>query len=179
VNLEDYEDEAQPYVLVEGPRWADAEFYGKWLLAAAKANALWQEAMKDPCFMKKVDRLMIISIPDFSITATVLLSWLEKNLASLVVALYEEEGEDFVMLVEMGFFVRTGERYQMVIPTRLNMTKVKAAMLKLAQTEDEQYCLHPEYLVATMSYAQTKEWQARLHQMSQDHRCADRDLLLN
>ena len=176
---EDCEDRPQHYVLVEGPRWADAEFYGKWLLAAAKANALWQQSMKDPSFVKKVDRLMITSVPDFSITATVLLSWLEKNLAYLVVELYEAEGEDFVMMVEMGFFVRTGERYQMVIPTRLNMKKVKAAMLKLAQTEDEQYYLHPEYLVATMSYAQTKEWQARLHQMSQDHRCADRDLLLS
>ena len=27
------------------PRWGDAEFYGKWLLAAAKAEALWKEAM--------------------------------------------------------------------------------------------------------------------------------------
>src|SRR5262249_44470636 len=137
------------------------------------------EVMKDPRFMKMVDRLMITSVPDFSITATVLLSWLEKNLTSLVVELYEAEGEDFVMMVEMGFFVRTGERYQMAIPTRLNMRKIKAAMLKLAQTEDEQYYLHPEYLVATMPYAQTKEWQARLYQMSQDHRCADRDLLLS
>ena len=83
------------------------------------------------------------------------------------------------MMVEMGFFVRTSERYQMMIPTSLNMKKVRAAMLKLAQTEDEQYYLHPEHLVVTMPYAQTKEWQARLHQMSQDHRCADRDLLLS
>jgi hypothetical protein len=73
----------------------------------------------------------------------------------------------------------TGERYQFVIPTQLNMPKFKAAMLKLAQTEDEQCCLHPEYLVATMSYAQTKEWQARLHEMDEDRRCADRDLLLS
>ena len=83
------------------------------------------------------------------------------------------------MMVEMGFFVRTGERYQMVIPTRLNMKKVKTAMLKLAETEDDHYDLHPEYLVATMRYTQTKEWQARLRQMSQDHRCADRNLLLS
>jgi hypothetical protein len=179
MNLEHHVDEAQAYVLVEGPRWADAEFYGKWLLAAAKANALFQEAMKDPCFMKQIDRLMVASVPDFSITATVLLSQLEKNLASLVVDLYEEEGDDFVMMFEMRFFIRTGERYQMVIPTQLNMKKVKAAVLKLAQTEDELYYLHPEYLVATMSYAQTKEWQARLHRMSQEHRCADRDLLLS
>jgi hypothetical protein len=43
------------------------------------------------------------------------------------------------MMVEMGFFVLTGERYQMVIPPRLNMDRVKMAALKLAETEDEEY----------------------------------------
>ena len=32
----------KPYVLVEGPRWDDAEFYRRWLLAAGKAEALWK-----------------------------------------------------------------------------------------------------------------------------------------
>jgi hypothetical protein len=45
---------------------ADAEFYGKWLLAAAKANALLQEAMKNACFMKHVDRLMMLPRLAFS-----------------------------------------------------------------------------------------------------------------
>jgi hypothetical protein len=171
---------SEPYVLVEGPRWADAEFYGKWLLAAAKANALVQEAMKDSCFMEQIHRLTVIYIPEFSIIGTVLLSRLYKNLVSFVVELNEEdEGAVFAMMVQMGFFVRTGERYQMVIPTRLNVKKVKTAMLKLLQTEDDQYYLHPEYLVATMPYTQTKEWEARLLQMNQDHRCADRNLLLS
>jgi hypothetical protein len=44
------------YCLVEGPRWADTEFYGSWLLAIAKADALWKEAIKDH---KEVDRLMV------------------------------------------------------------------------------------------------------------------------
>jgi hypothetical protein len=33
-------------ILVEGPRWADAEFYGRWLLMAFKAQALWEKAVK-------------------------------------------------------------------------------------------------------------------------------------
>jgi hypothetical protein len=48
------------YCLVEGPRWADTEFYGSWLLAIAKADSLWKEAIEDPSFMKQVDRLMTI-----------------------------------------------------------------------------------------------------------------------
>jgi len=152
------------YCLVEGPRWADTVFYGSWLLAIAKADAFWKEAIKDPSFKKEVDRLMVASIPDFSIGATILLSRFEKNLASFLVDLNEEEGEEFVMMVEMGFFALTGQRYQMVIPAHLDMKKVTSAALKLAQTEDDEYYLHPERLVATMPYTQAKEWQARLRQ---------------
>jgi hypothetical protein len=83
------------------------------------------------------------------------------------------------MMVEMGFFVLTGQRYQMVIPTQLIMAKVKRAALKLAQTEDEECYLHPEYLVATMPYAEAKAWQNRLREMGDDHRNADRLLLLD
>jgi hypothetical protein len=55
---------------------------------------------------------------------------------------------------------------------------VKSAMLKFARTEDEEYYLHPEYLVATMSYAEAEAWQHRLRNKDQDHRHADRLLLL-
>ena len=179
MNLEVSIQKDSPCILVEGPRWADAAFYGKWLLAAAKANALWEKAIKDPSFEKQVNRLMVAYIPEFSISATVLLSYLEKNFASLVVRLDDEMGvEEFTMMVEMGFFVLTGQRYQMVIPTRLTIGKVKRAALKLAQTEDEEYYLHPEYLVVTMPYAEAKAWQVRLRGMGEDNRCADRLLLL-
>jgi hypothetical protein len=62
---------------------------------------------------------------------------------------------------------------------RLDMKTVKSAALKLAQTEDEEYYLHPERLVATMPYTQAKEWQARLRLMDENQRCADRILLLD
>jgi hypothetical protein len=32
--------ESEAVFLVEGPKWNDAEFFGKWMLAAAKANEL-------------------------------------------------------------------------------------------------------------------------------------------
>ena len=41
-------------VLVEGPEWGDAKFYGELLLAAAKAESLWKEGLGDQDFEKKV-----------------------------------------------------------------------------------------------------------------------------
>jgi len=78
------------------------------------------------------------------------------------------------MMVEMGFFILTGERYQMVIPTKLNIGKVKRAVLKFARTEDEDGLLRPENLVATMPYAKAKAWQRRLRTMGESRRLAGR-----
>ena len=79
MNLEDPLHETEPYILVEGPRWGDAEFYGKWLLAAAKAEALWKEAVNDPSFKKQIEPVTMLYTPDFSIGATVLLSRFEEE----------------------------------------------------------------------------------------------------
>jgi hypothetical protein len=164
MNIKDSIEESEPYILVEGPKWGDAEFYGKWLLAAAKAEALWKKAINDPIFEKQIEPLTICEIPDFGMGATVMLSQLKKNLASFTVRLRGEYTllvEDFVMMVEMEFFVLTGQRYQMTIPTGLSMEKVKMAALKLAQAENEDF-LHPEYLVATMPKTEAEDWQRRL-----------------
>jgi hypothetical protein len=185
MQIANFNGESEPVILVEGPRWADVEFYGNWLLAAAKAQALWEEALQDPNFEKQVERLCVIALPHFGIAATVMLSRLETNLMSFMVSMVtlndgdEALVEEFVMMLEMGFFALTGERYQMIIPTQLNIERVKMAALKLALTEDEEYYLHPEHLVASMSYIQARNWQSRLRSMDEDHRCADRDLLLS
>ena len=55
--------EGEPYILIEGPRWGDAEFYGRWLLAAAKAEALWKKAIKDPSFEEQIGSLTAMHIP--------------------------------------------------------------------------------------------------------------------
>jgi len=170
-------------ILVEGPKWGDAEFYGKWLRAAAKADALWKEAIKDPSFKNQIYALTLECMPDFGIGATIMFFKLDKNFSSFAIQLNSrEEGidlvDEFVMMVEIGFFILTGERYQMAIPTQLNMDVVKKAALKFSQTEDEEFYLHPEHLVATMPYAEAKAWQGRLRTMDSAHRCADRLLLL-
>ena len=100
-----------------------------------------------------------------------LLSRLEQNLVSLVIDLNgEEEPEEFAMMIGMGFFVLTGQRYQMVVPMPLTLVKVMKAALRLAKTEDEEYFLHPEDIVTTMPYAEAKAWQGRLRGMDEAHR---------
>ncbi len=170
-----------PCVLVEGPRWGDAAFYGEWLMLAARANALWEIAIKEPRFKEQVFRLVVHHFPDFGICAIELLARLKESFASFIVRPVGDEEEcvvEVMMMFAMGFFVRTGQRYQMVIPTRLSMARVKKAALKLAATMDEEHYLHPERLVVTMPYAEAKTWQGRLRRMNNDHRCADRRLLL-
>ena len=149
-------------VLVEGPQWGDAEFYGNWLLAAAKAETLWKKASDAPDFAKQVDRLSVATIPHFGIAATVFLMRLEDNLSSFVLSFNEGDGVDeFVMMAEMGFFVRTGRGYQMAIPADLNLAKFKAAALTYAQTEDDEYNLHPEVVVSSVPLAEALQSQMR------------------
>jgi hypothetical protein len=82
------------------------------------------------------------------------------------------------MMTEMGFFVRSDGRYQMAIPKRLNMSDIKSAALKFAQTADSKCVLHPEYLVATVSQKRAERTQRRLRKRDDNRRCADRIMLL-
>src|SRR5450759_1549971 len=65
MNRKDAIHENEPYILVEGTGWDNTEFYGKWILAAAKAKTLWNKAIKDRIFKKEVELLTVIYIPDF------------------------------------------------------------------------------------------------------------------
>ena len=152
-----------PCVLVKGPNWGDAEFCGKWLLAAAQAETFWKEACKDPEFEKQVERVIYdFCIPDFGISALVMVMRLEEYMTTFVLDLDSEEGAAFVMMFTMGFFAATSLGYRMAIPSDLTVAKVKGATLKYAETEDEECTLHPEYLVNTMSFPEARAWQNRL-----------------
>jgi hypothetical protein len=72
----------------------------------------------------------------------------------------------------------TGWRYQMIVPQRLTVMRVKRALLRLARTEDAEFVLHPEQLVTTVPFVEAKAWQKRLCGMDEDRRNADRELLL-
>jgi hypothetical protein len=113
LTLTDATDLADPdlHVLVEDPPWGDAEFLGKWLLAAAQAAAFWKEAYQEPAFNKQVQRLCIGYIPDFGISASIMVMQLKEYRTTFVLDLDGEEGEHLVMMLGMGFFLPIGQTY--------------------------------------------------------------------
>lgn len=176
--------DTEPFILVEGPKWADAEFYGKWLLMATKAQALWERALKCPSFKKQTELLTVLYTPTFDYSASLFLFQLQKNLVSFAIRLINgddwecAEVNQFTLMAQMGFFVLTDQRYQMAIPAKMNMDVVKSAALRFAKTEVEDEGLNPEWLVATMPYMLAQQCQIRLRDMDEDQRCAERAVLL-
>lgn len=124
-----------PFALVEGPRRGDAEFYGKWLLAAAEAAALSEEAINDPHFEKQVDRLMVSG---FRTLASGRPSFFH-DLRKTAHRRYQPGGRRRICDDgRNGIFHTHRSSRQMVIPGRASMDTVKSAALKLAQTKDEE-----------------------------------------
>jgi hypothetical protein len=158
------------WVLIEGPAWGDAKFYGEWLLAAAKAQCFWKEALRDQAFEGQVELLCVCSMPDFGIAATVMVMLLREHWTRFVLDVDSEDGQDFVMMVGMGFFVRKHQSYHMAIPSCLTAEKVRTAVLEYAKTQDDEYFLHPEYLVTTISFAEATARQDRWRTVDEFHR---------
>ena len=155
-------ERTDPYILVQGPAWGDAQFYGKWLLAAAEAEALWKDACADQDFKQQVDHVCDAYIPDFGIAATVMIMQLNEYLTTFLIELDSIEGDDFTMMAEMGFFAHRNPSYQMTLPRLLTLEKVKAAIFKYAKTEDDEFMLHPEYLVTAIPLSEATTLQHRL-----------------
>jgi len=149
-------------VMIEGPSWGDAEFYGRWLLAAAEAETFWNNAYKDSEFQKQVDRVCLVYIPHFGISATLIIAELKQYKTTLTIDLNTEEGESFAMMVAMGFFTFSNPRYQMTVPSHLTEMQVKRAIFDFVQTEDAEFMLHPEHLVTAISFAEARAWQDRI-----------------
>jgi hypothetical protein len=158
-----------PYVLVQGPAWGDAQFYGQWLLAAGKAEAFWKEAYADEDFKQQIDRVCDAYIPDFGIAATVMIMQLRGYRTTLLLELNSEDGDDFAMMAEMGFFAHRNALYQMTLPSSLTLEKVKAAIFKFAKTEDDEFMLHPECLVTAMPLSEATTLQNRLRAITDFH----------
>jgi hypothetical protein len=163
-----------PCALIEGPSWGDAEFYGRWLLAAARAEAFWNKSYKDSEFKKQVDRVWLAYIPHFGISATLIIAELKQYKTTLTIDLNTEQGESFAMMVAMGFFTFSAPRYQMTIPFHLTEMKVKQAILDFVGTEDAECMFHPEHLVSAISFAEARAWQDRMRAIDgfRDDLCA-------
>src|ERR1700687_509173 len=89
-----------------------------------------------------------------------------------------EEAELVSIMAAAGFFMRTGERYQMTVPQRLNLVAIRDALVRLAETEDKDGFLHPERLLVTLTREEANSWKRRLMAMDWQQRLADREALL-
>ena len=172
-----HDAQSEPYVLVEGPRWGNAAFYGSWLLAAAEADRLFQQAVTtDAIFARQIDTLG--RRLDFGVCATLLVGVLGRSADCALFPLDSFEAEVVAIMVGMGFFAVTGRRIQIVIPPSLCTQTVKDALIKVVQAQDDELLLHTEQLLATMPRCEAQDWQRRLGAMNENHRIADRYALL-
>jgi hypothetical protein len=166
-------ERTDPYILVQGRAWGDAQFYGQWLQAAANAEAFWKEAYADEDFKRQVDHVCDAYIPDFGIAATVMIMHLKEYRTTFLIELNSEDGDDFAMMTEMGFFAHRNPSYQMTLPRFLTLEKVKAAIFKYSKTEDDEFMLHPEYLVTAMPLSEATTLQHRLRAIHDFHEYYD------
>ena len=171
----------QRMILIETAGFGDAKFYAGWLSFAAKAENILVEIRKsDSEFRQKIEDLEGEYKLDFATAGALIVTHLGPEFPALAIDLYEEcfYVDMFCIMAELGFYERTGDRYQMTLPVALGTTAVRQAVLKLANTMDEDEVAHPERLVVSLSGPQAKAWHRRLSEQSEAARLADREVLL-
>jgi hypothetical protein len=166
------------WVLVEGPGPDEAEFLGRWLLAAAAADQALEEQFKRNTELKKhISSVEIVHEICFSSAATKFLKLLMKDLTAFSLSVDDGWVDVFAIMADLGFFRLTGERYQMTLPSSASGQAIEASLLKLAATE-QRFSLHPENMIHCITKIDAHTWHSRLTSLSWMRRVADRELLL-
>lgn len=174
-NLED-----DPWVLVEGPGPGNAEFIGRWLLAAAAADqTLTEQFHRNARLKDQIRNLEVVYLISFAPAATKFVELLMKNLTCFTISIWNEWGEMFAVMAALGFFTSTVNRYQMTVPREISGQDIETALLRLSATEDRGFRLHPEQLVSCQSKLVVENWERRLEALPWMHRVADREILLD
>jgi hypothetical protein len=174
-----HDSQEAPRVLIEGAPPGAAEFVAQWLLAAVEADQLLQrEFSENPDFRKSIERLELIYGIAFAPPAMVFLTMWLNDVTAFELDFWSEWVEIFSVMADIGFFTLTGNRYQMTVPNDLKIDRIKEALLRLAATEDaEDYSLHPEWLLTTMTKQEASDEKLRLDRMGWE-RMAEREALL-
>jgi hypothetical protein len=90
-----------------------------------------------------------------------------------------EWSEMFAVMVGLGFFTYTNDRYQMTIPSVVDAEQIADVLLRLAATEDGEYYLHPENLVEVRCRDGVTATMQRIGSMKLPERIAERQGLLD
>ena len=145
--------EKTPFVVVQCPPYGDAEFASRWLASAADADRmLTSHRNANPDFVTATEGLGLITAVHFSSAALAFVSYWQGSWPAFTLNLQKSEWyEAFAYLAGTGFFTRTGHYYQMTQPPALTSEAIAQALVRLAETEDENDYLNPEWLLTTMS----------------------------
>lgn len=124
-----HDSQIEPWVLVEGPSSGDAEFTTQWLLAAISADGLLEDYYAiDPSFRPLILGLETMYCIEFVPAAMAFLrKWL-KTRSAFSLSLFDSQWTHmFAIMAGVGFFTRTGDRYQITVPKNLMITSIKGA----------------------------------------------------
>jgi hypothetical protein len=149
-----------PCALIEGAGFGEADFYGRWLIAAAEAESIWKIIQREEQFFG----LTWGDIPDLGLGAIYILSRIKHDYCIVSLRPTQEMVEwpimlEFVLMVELGLLTLTGTHYQITIPPRgPNSDEVRAAALKLSKTGDENSTAYPERFITAMTRFEAERW---------------------
>lgn len=129
------------------------------LLAAAQAQAFWKQAIQDQQFAREFashcERTRLFYKPDFDLAASLMLMELSGRCSSFLFDLEGELGEEFGIMVSMGFFERCGRIWHMVIPQIGELNTFKELILRFTRTADCESVLRLDDRVTCMSSAES------------------------
>ena len=129
------EEDPDLVVLVETPRWGDAKFFGRWLVAAAEAQQALENALaSDRDLWWRIEYPRGPFRMQLDVNAMYYLRRLCDSSCSFVVYMNSPDGQIFFVLVQMGLFVQTGTRYRMIIPKSITPKGAAVAVEQLLGT---------------------------------------------
>jgi len=142
-----------PFVVVKCPSNGNASVLARWLAVATEADFLQTRLRHyDPVFDKAIQGLRSYYDVEFSPAAMAFARlWLNGGSAFSLSLFDSEWAEPFTYMAGAGFFTEIDDCYEMTHPRALTSDVIARGLLRLAATEDQNYALHPEWLLTTMT----------------------------
>ncbi len=142
-----------PFVVVQCPSAGDAAFASRWLAAATEADfALTRYRSDHPDFEPEIERLRWLYEVEFSPAAMAFIRlWLQNGRAFQLNLARSEWSDPFTYMACVGFFKCAGQHYQMSHPGSFAPETIARTLLLLAGTGDEEWVLHPELMLTTIT----------------------------
>jgi hypothetical protein len=150
-----------PHVLIEMANLHDRQFASAWLLKMVETRWLWRATLHDPAFESLARIWKELQIGYFGEYLVCSIWYAQHPLSDFTsdVAVYDLEkhsrhfGAEFAILVQLGFFVLSGQFYHPSIPESVTIEAVQQAALKVALTATgigKRQVVHPERMLQVL-----------------------------